>query len=390
MRILVVSSSYPYPIEHGVNLRLAAFARNLSKSHDVDLLCFSDTRPNDSENIFRDVKVVPQPVKKSPRSPSQKLLDKFSMASLIPKSDDAFQYISHVLKTKQYDLIFAYEPMITSLPHQIGIPLVVDIIDSGVLQYWREFRFSKGFTKKISMLKWLTLSFLFDKKYFSRASAAIFVADEDLKYFDIACKNTPSFVIQNGVDHEFFSPQGREEKDKEIVFEGSFSHPPNVDGAIYFATRILPIIQSQIPDVHFTIVGRSPTQEVKNLANEHITVTGFVDDVRPYLDQAAVFVCPLRRGGGIKNKVLQAWAMGKPVIATTASIGGLSVSEGKNIMVRNSEESFAEAVIELLRTPGKRKQLGHNARNTILNNYTWDKKSAELEELMITLTRNNP
>jgi glycosyltransferase involved in cell wall biosynthesis len=192
-------------------------------------------------------------------------------------------------------------------------------------------------------------------------------------------------VINNGVDEKFFSPQGVQIDLTNLVFEGSISFGPNKDGVLYFVKDILPKIRRKVPEVTLTIVGRNPPPEILSLACPSITVTGFVEDVRPYLERAAVFVCPLREGAGIKNKVLQAWSMGKAVVATTPSVGGLKVRNGENIIVSDDPSSFAEEVTKLLKDPAAAASIGKNAQNTINEHYTWEKKSKQLENLLFSI-----
>jgi len=386
MKILVLARDYPYPLSHGVNLRVAPFARYLCQSHFVELVCFHDTRPADhEEDVFSKVTVFAPPAREAPKGGWAALVEKFSMAALLPASAELQSYISERLAKQEYDVVFAYEPMVTNLPKLLNVPLVVDAIDSGLLQYWREFKFAATPKRRISMAKWLGMAYFFDKKYLARADAVVLVAEEDRRYFNIGCPDTYSLVIQNGVDREFFSPSAEIQESHEIVFEGSFSHSPNVDGAIYFCSEILPIIREKVSDIHLTLVGRSPPKEIEALASDQVTITGFVDDIRPYIHRASVFVCPLRTGGGIKNKVLQAWSMGKAVVATSASVGGLNVQDGENIIVQDDPKLFAKEVMTLIQNPSARAELGRKARKTILQGYSWDAKSAELEAVMTQL-----
>lgn len=160
---------------------------------------------------------------------------------------------------------------------------------------------------------------------------------------------------------------------------------PNIDGVLYFGAEILPLIRREVPDVKFLIVGKNPPEAVRALSGPGVEVTGFVDDVRPYIEQAAVFVCPLRTGAGIKNKLLQAWSMGKAIVATSPSTGGLKAEDGVNLLVRDNPQAFADAVVALLRDCERRRALGAAGRETILDAYTWDRKAEQLEALMLNM-----
>jgi glycosyltransferase involved in cell wall biosynthesis len=193
-------------------------------------------------------------------------------------------------------------------------------------------------------------------------------------------------TLHNGVDTDFFQPLGLQRDAKTIVFEGKVGFRPNADGIRFFVSEIFPEILEADPEVRLMIVGKDPPKDIVALSSPAIEVTGFVDDVRPFVDRAQVFVCPLRTGAGIKNKVLQAWAMGKAVVATSASVGGLHVEEGINIFVRDTPHEFAQAVLNLLRDPLLAARVGARARETALSHYTWDAKAEELDKLMRVLT----
>jgi glycosyltransferase involved in cell wall biosynthesis len=147
----------------------------------------------------------------------------------------------------------------------------------------------------------------------------------------------------------------------------------------------LPRIAERVPEVKLTIVGKDPVPEVRRLAGERVIVTGFVDDVRPYIDRASIFVCPMRKGAGIKNKLLQAWAMAKPVVSTSIALGGLYAKPGENILVADTPAEFSEAVIRLLKNSVLRQALGGAGLKIIRGHYTWDRQGRLLEAALRAL-----
>jgi len=160
---------------------------------------------------------------------------------------------------------------------------------------------------------------------------------------------------------------------------------PSIDAVLYFCREIFPLIQEKISEVKFYIVGKNPSGEVRNLGSEQIFVTGYVDDVRLFLDRASVFVCPMRKGAGIKNKVLQAWAMAKPVVATSVALGGLRVVPDENIIVADGARSFAQKVVSLLENSYLREKLGRRARETVREHYSWEQQARSLEGALRSL-----
>jgi len=181
-------------------------------------------------------------------------------------------------------------------------------------------------------------------------------------------------VVPNGVDSEHYRPMPSvPEVPDSLVFLGAMSYPPNVAAARHFAERIFPLIREAQPYACLTIVGRDPAPEIRALARTPgIDVTGWVDDVRPYLARAAIFVCPMVSGSGIKNKVLEAMAMGRPVVTTPLGVEGLS-SDARQAVVRAAEPAeFAAAVVRLQGEPVERERLGEAARAVVEREYSWD------------------
>jgi glycosyltransferase involved in cell wall biosynthesis len=173
-----------------------------------------------------------------------------------------------------------------------------------------------------------------------------------------------------------------------LVFEGNLMFGPNVAAARRLALDVLPIVQRTLPQAKVVLVGRRPAPEVLALASDSVTVTGTVDDVRPYLARGTVFACPMRLGSGIKNKILQAWAMGRPVVASPASLGGLLARDGVNVLVRDDDHSFAEGVIELIADRNRAEQLGRAGRRTVEQEYAWERRAAQFEEVLVGAIRN--
>jgi len=158
----------------------------------------------------------------------------------------------------------------------------------------------------------------------------------------------------------------------------------NVDGVVWFTKEILPLIKKQIPEIRFYIVGSNPTKEVLSLSdNNDVTVTGYVPDSREYLNKATVVVVPLRIARGIQNKILEAMAMGIPVVATPQAFEGIEAKPGRDLILGEDVEKVAEGVIKLIKKVSLRKSLGDNARRIIEKNYCWAKNLEKLDNILI-------
>ncbi|MBU6482665.1 MAG: glycosyltransferase, partial [Nitrospirae bacterium] len=177
----------------------------------------------------------------------------------------------------------------------------------------------------------------------------------------------------------FSTDQSAMEPDK-IVFTGVMGYPPNEDAALYFSQDIFPIVRAKRPSAQFWIVGSGPSQQVRDLARcPGIHVTGEVEDVRPFVQSAAVIVCPLRVGSGVKNKILVAMAMQKATVATSLSIEGLDLADSREVLLADDPRAFADKVVHLLAHPEEALRLGLNGLKRVQERHSWAAMGKALE-----------
>lgn len=389
MKILLICDRYPFPLTNGQNLRVFHLTRFLMQSSEVDLLSYGpDNVPSEVISLFRKVYSVPPPngslrETRSVHSP-WKLL---SPTAMIQHSEYFRSELAAHLHRGQYDLLWmeGWETVV-NLPPRLPLPFLADIIDDGVLEHWNELCSSIGAMQRIRMAKRLIQNFLFERRYFSRADHCVTVSERDARVLRRVTA-APVTVIHNGVDSEFFHPSEASVEPATLVFEGSMEFRPNVDAARYLVEKILPLVRRYRPEARVLLVGRDPSPEVLQLRGDHVSVTGFVDDIRPYLGGGTVFVAPMRKGAGIKNKILQAWAMEKPVVATPMAVGGLRAIDGNNVIIRRTSEAISDAVVKLLDRPDEQRRIGKAGRETVLAHYGWAQKAVELNALMRSLVR---
>jgi glycosyltransferase involved in cell wall biosynthesis len=160
---------------------------------------------------------------------------------------------------------------------------------------------------------------------------------------------------------------------------------PNEDGILFFAQEILPKIHREIPAARLWVVGRRPTKPVEALAGERFRVTGTVDDIRPYVQRAGVYVVPLRSGSGTRIKIFEAMAMGKAVVSTTVGAEGLPVTHGRDILIADDPAEFAASVVRLLRDPESARRLGSEARKLVESKYSWGAVADSFEPILQSL-----
>lgn len=186
-------------------------------------------------------------------------------------------------------------------------------------------------------------------------------------------------VIQNGVDPMFFISQNVSRSPLTIVFVGMMNYYPNHHAVHYFLDKIFPRILDEVPDARFTVVGPKPSRSIRRRASSSVVVTGFVDDVRPYIAKAEVFVIPLRIGGGIRGKALEAMAMKIPIVTTSIGCEGINLKHEESALFADTPEEFADAVVRVLNDPNVRSRLTAKAFQNILEGYNWEQKGMQLE-----------
>jgi glycosyltransferase involved in cell wall biosynthesis len=167
-----------------------------------------------------------------------------------------------------------------------------------------------------------------------------------------------------------------------MVFVGAFRHEPNVEAMMFFCRAVLPLVREEVPEAELCIVGSHPPPAVISLADSPgVHVTGFVEDIRPFMAAASVYVVPLRLGVGIRGKILEAWGMAMPVVATTVACAGLRYRDGENILVADAPNMFADHVVRLLRDPALRERLGRGGRRVAEEHYSWEAAASQLDGL---------
>jgi polysaccharide biosynthesis protein PslH len=235
----------------------------------------------------------------------------------------------------------------------------------------------------------------FERRALREFDAHVVVSERDAERLRALNSDTRIFVIENGVDTDYYSDVRIEnaapaqgEKNR-LVFVGSMDYHANIDGTVNFAREVWPAVHERNPELVFTIVGRDPAPEVRELAQiSGIEVTGTVADVRPFYREAIAAVVPLNVGGGSRLKILEAMAAGIPVVSTTLGAEGLTVQHGKNILIADTNEQLAEAIVSVVENEGQRKELGTAGRALVTDHYDWSRLGVSLfktyEELLTT------
>ena len=187
-------------------------------------------------------------------------------------------------------------------------------------------------------------------------------------------------VVPNGVDTAYFTPLPVPRESDSLVFCAKMDYYPNAQAMLHFCREVLPLIWKRRPEVRLTIVGNNPPQAIRELkADPRISVTGFVPDIRPYLSRASVALAPLLVTAGIQNKVLEALAMGTPVVATPGSCRSLLVQHERHLLIAEGAQTYARAILRMLENPAFAQQLARAGRDYVEQHYSWEAAASALK-----------
>ena len=294
--------------------------------------------------------------------------------------------IDNLLQQMDFDLVHAHLfRMGQYVADCKGIPKMLDLCDSMALNLSRRIEIDHG-----AVLPLLKIEQKRTRDY-EIGIARIFdhntvVAKPDYDYLLEQNAELSLSIIPVGVDPDYFQPCDTEDEGLNLLFTGTMNYFPNYDAAIYFHNEIWPLIIAKHPDVTFSIVGNNPTAQVKRLASNNVTVTGYVPDTRVYFNQATVFISPMRSGSGLQVKHLEAMAMGIPIVTTTIGSRGIEAIENQDLVVADTPNNFANHVNMLLDDRELRRSIGNSGRKLIEEKYNWQILGKQLNEVYSQIT----
>jgi glycosyltransferase involved in cell wall biosynthesis len=379
MRVLMVSEAVPYlPCHDGFRLIPANLIRNLSDRHEIHLIALS----HDGEGA--ELSEWPRPYCGSVSIIRSNHGVRAKVRTITGGIDPALERctLDAVAKVRP-DLLHLEGGGLAALLRSTRreLPGILSIHDSRALRF-REFaRYAVGARERFRLKLFSVMARRQERQWFGYADRVVVTSPSDAEALSAVLNAQRIAVIPNGVDLEYFAYRPAPEPGR-IVFTGSMNWPPNEDAAEHFARDILPAVRSRFPDATFWIVGADPSPRVRNLANiAGVNVTGTVADIRPWIWSAAVYASPLRFGLGVKNKILEAMACGAAIVATTRSLSGTPLVDGRDAMVADDDTKFADAVVRVLSDSELRNSLAREARRKAEVEYSWDSITARFEEL---------
>ena len=401
MKILIACKEFPHSKVIGGPILIYNRIKYLAKNNMVSLAAFG--KPGDERYIpsvkpyCHDLKLVPLPPK---RSMYKTVADFFR--SPVPHyflrvhgSKEMAQTIAAMVKKDKYDFVIAEYSVMGQFIHQNPqlpptrrIMSVHECYYLARLKSYRLHRFGMDKLKEAINLKGLKT---YECEMYRQADKVLTLTPQGKNELMAICPDLDIAVVPHGVDVETFPFSPKDWEENSLVFLGNYLHYPNVDAVLYFHTEIWPRIKKILPDLKFYVVGQSPPAELSRLSSdESITVTGTVDDVVPYLKRGKVFICPVRLGGGFRGKILEAMALGRPVVSTRLGAEGIPASDGENIILADSPDKFVKGIADLMGDTRLYQKIQANARKLMEEKYAWEKGVARLEAVLEEMMSKPP
>jgi sugar transferase (PEP-CTERM/EpsH1 system associated) len=386
VHLLWVKSELLHPIDKGGRIRTYNMLRALKRQHRVTYITLDNGRAAPDANTLaleycHDIIRVPfdEARRFSPRFWFELV---GNLASTLPyaiakwKSVALQQEIERAVTERGVEVVVCdFLAPSQNVPDGLGCPIILfqHNVEAAIWKRHAEVR-KNPLARAYFREQWRRME-RFERQECRRFDCVVAVSRADAEAIEREYGIADVADVPTGVDIDYFRPAGRAPREPHnLVFTGSMDWLPNEDGIIWFVDHVLPRIHARIPDVTLTIVGRNPPGRIQQLAKQdrRLRVTGSVPDVRPYLEGAAVFVVPLRVGGGTRLKIYEAIAMELPLVSTTIGAEGLPLEPGRHLLIADEPGRYAEVVVSLLEDPATGMRMGKAGADFVRDHFGWD------------------
>jgi polysaccharide biosynthesis protein PslH len=393
-RVLFLCHRLPYPPNKGDKVRSYHLLKHLVARHEVHLGTFVDD-PDDEQHLaaVRGLCASLCAVTLRPRlarvASLAGLFEGKALTLAYYRSPALHRWVRALAQPKALDACLVFSSAMGPYAEGLGVPILTDLVDVDSAK-WREYAAARR-----APASWLyhreARELLAYERQLAKAAQRCFLSTEkEAEMFRRLAPESAAKVqaIGNGVDFDFFDPAVPRpspfaDHETPIVFTGAMDYWPNVDAVTWFAAEVLPRLRAARPNLRLHIVGRSPAAEVRALAGEAVAVSGTVPDVRPYLQHAAVVVAPLRLARGIQNKVLEAMAMARPVVAAQSCVEAIDAEPGVHLLPAASADDYVHHIQALLADPLLAQRVGSAGRQRVRAVYAWDARLAGLDSWLV-------
>jgi len=382
-RLLFLPHRLPYPPNKGDKLRSFHLLQHLAEKHEVHVGTFVDD-PDDEVHLpaLRRMVAGLHVERLNPRrariASLAGLLTGRALSLHYYRSASLARWVEATLAQQKFDAAVVFSSVMAQFVQQHReLPLLVDLVDVDSAKwadYAPQHRWPMSWLYALEGRRLLA----YERAVTARSRCAFLATEKETELFTRLAPETAGRVLamNNGVDANYFAPDAARSTpfradETPLVFTGAMDYWPNVDAVSWFVQNVLPLLRAARPSLRLHIVGRSPTSAVRALAGDAVSVSGTVPDVRPYLQHAAVVVAPLRLARGIQNKILEAMAMERPVVAAATCVEALHAEAGSEILPAVEAQDYAHAIDGLLRSPDRAAAVGVAGRRRVLESYSW-------------------
>lgn len=396
MKILFLTQLFPYPPICGGTIKSFNILSHLGRRHEVVLVSFVREDPTPEQigalaSFCKEIRTVP--IKRSTinnlKYAAFSLMSKRPFIVARDRIAKMQRVVDGLLNSKQFDLVYVdHLQMAQYVEDWNRCPKALDEhnVEWKIIERLAEGE-KRLLRRMYAAIEWKKLR-RWELDTCGKFDLALTVTENDK---DILLSERPEMnnitSVPIGVDFESFPKIELQPDAREIISIGTMSWPPNIESMLYFADEIYPEVKSRAEDVRLVIIGSKPPESIRCLASSDssIEVTGFVEDLSAAASKTAVFIVPLRSGSGLRVKILNAMAMGLPIVSTSVGCEGIGVEHGRDLLIADTSQEFADAVLRLLSGFELRKQLGEAGREFALQNYGWDSICAGLDSALNAL-----
>jgi sugar transferase (PEP-CTERM/EpsH1 system associated) len=391
LRLFVVLSRFPYPLERGDKLRAFHQLRILSKHHSIYLFALHEHGLEEEWlNAVRPFCVQ---------------METFRLNRAVQLQ----QMLAAMFTTRPFQVAYFYDPKAKARMAQViadwkpdaiycqllrtadyvkdmdNIPKVIDFQDA----------FSKGMERRLLTDPWYMRPFIrSEMKRLSTYEAMLsewfdgstIISEQDREQLPFAGRDAVH-IVRNGVQMDVYAPSDTP-KSVDVLFAGNMGYPPNVEAGLFLGNEVMPLLWKHRPETDLMLAGARPTAQVRQLAQRHIAVTGWVDDMRDCYAKARVFAAPMFIGTGLQNKLLEAMAMKLPCVTTPLANNALKAVAGKEVLIASTPREFAEAIHLLISDPAKAAEIAENGHAFIRDRFSWEAQTATLLQLLEKVVDN--
>ncbi len=388
MRIFYICQRVPYPPNRGDKIATYNQIRHLARAHEVRVFCIA-ADDADAANAAG-LKGIAESVTAVTLSPFRAKLRALKALAAGRSLSAAFfdEPLLHAAIAKGFaearpDLIVVYSSNVAQFAERFtDTPRIMYFSDLNSQKWAQYARHAWGPMRFVYALEARRL-LAHERRIAYEFSHSVVSTEVELRDFQTLIPGAPVSLVRNGVDLDHFRPTGRAKRAGTVIFTGVMDYLPNIDAVTWFAEEVLPRVRQAHPEARFVVCGSNPTAEVRRLAErDGITVTGTVADTRPFLEEAELFVAPLRIARGIQNKLLEAMAVGLPCITSTLCWSFIGIPKSEGILAADEKERFAEHVIRLLDDAPYRAEMARRARTAVEGRYGWDRQLGEFDRLI--------